>query len=123
MSDVSDLFINETKTKVSWNYAGNRIQIIADDIGQAVEDIVHEKIIVSLCKGEYPYQIKVFDVTGEELLSFGEPKPFEFYYLKQHSTFGVSIICTTEEPVDGRMDWQFEIDYKKGELKRSAPSY
>ncbi len=123
MSDVSNLIISDDKARVSWNYSGNVIEISAKDIGQAIEDTVHGNIVVSLCKGEYPYQIKVFNAAGKVRFTFDEPKQFEFYYLKPHSTFGVSIVCTSDEPVDGRMDWQFEIDYKKGELRRAAPSY
>jgi hypothetical protein len=123
MSNVSNLIVNETKTAVSWSYAGTDFRFSAQNIGQAIEDAVHERVIISLCKGEYPYQIKVLKWTGEEQFSFDEPKPFEFYYLKKHSIFGVSIVCTSDKPIDGRMDWQFEVDYEAGQLKRVAPSY
>lgn len=123
MSDVTDLIVNDDKTEVSWAVSGKTIRVSAEDIGQVIEDKVHKKIVVSLCKSEYPYQIKVFDVSGKEQFSFDEPKPFEFYYLKPHSKFGVSIVCTINEPVDGRMDWQFEINYSKGKLERYAPSF
>jgi len=123
MSKVRDLTVSEAKTSVSWTYLGDGVEVNAKNIGQAIEDEVHGKVVISLCKGRYPYQIKVFELTGEEQFSFDEPRPFEFYYLKQHSRFGVSVVCTTDEPVEGRMDWQFEIDYKAGQLKRVAPSY
>lgn len=122
MNKINELTVNNSKNSVHWIYAGNKIQISADNIGQAVEDTIHEKVLVSLCKGKHPYQIKVYALTGEELLSFNEPELFEFYYLKQHSSYGVSIVCTADEAVDGRMDWQFEINYETGQLIRVAPS-
>jgi hypothetical protein len=123
MGEVRNLAINEARTSVSWTYDEKEIQINAENIGQCMEDKIHGKIIVSLNKGEHPYQVKVFEITGEQLFLFDDPKPFEFYYLKEHSQFGVSIVCVSDEPVDGRMDWQFEVDYETGQLKRSAPSY
>lgn len=123
MSDTSDLIVNEAKTEVAWNYFGEKIQVSANNIGQAIRDDVNGKVVISLCKDEYPYKIKAFDLAGTELFAFDEPTPFEFYFLKKHSAYGVSIVCSTNEPIDGRMDWQFEINYKNGELKRVAPSY
>ena len=123
MNDTYDVIVNEEKTLVGWNHSGKKVEVKAADIGQAILDEIHGKVVISFCKGEYPYQIKVFDLAGEEEMVFEEPRPFEFYYLKKHSSYGVSIVCTTDEPVDGRMDWQFEIDYTAGELKRAAPSH
>lgn len=123
MSVIKNLVISDSKNSASWSHNEHSIVINLENISQAIEDTVHNKVIVAICRGKYPYQIKVFSPEGNEEFAFKEPEPFEFYYLKKHSSYGVSIICTSDMPVDGRMDWQFEIDYKTGQLKRSAPSY
>lgn len=123
MSNISDLEVSESRNSVTWVNGVNRIQIELESCGQAIEDPLHNTVVISLLKGKYPYKIKVFDFSGDERLTLKEPDRFEFYYMKKHSIYGVSIICTTNEPVDGRMDWQFAIDYEIGRLDRVSPSY
>ncbi|SMF14131.1 hypothetical protein SAMN02745866_00911 [Alteromonadaceae bacterium Bs31] len=123
MNTLESIKISEDKSNLTWTYNGEHVHINLENIGQAIEDKVQGKIVVSVCRGKWPYLIKVYSFSGEEIYSISEPKPYEFYYLKAHSDYGVSVICTSKESVDGRMDWQFVIDYSSGQLKRAAPSY
>lgn len=123
MNSVKDLKISIEKHCVDWIYGNRKISIPLSNIGQALEDVVNKKIVVSVCEGKYPKKLKVFNFFGDEECVIEEPPQFQFYFLKENSTYGVSVVCSSPEPIDGRFDWQFFISYQKCELQRFSPSY
>ena len=123
MSLVKGLQVNSNKDCVTWHYNGQDVMIRLNAIGQALEDVVHQKIVVSVCDGKYPKQLKVFSLFGSEECTITAPEQFQLYFLQENSMHGVSVVCTSDEPIDGRFDWQFLVLYPSCELKRFSPSY
>lgn len=123
MNLVKDLQINPTTDCVEWIYESQKIAISLSQAGQALEDKVNHKIIVSVTDGKYPKLLKIYNLFGDEECTVKEPQNFQFYFLREHSTYGVSVVCSSREPIDGRFDWQFFIAYPNCELRKFAPSY
>lgn len=123
MSLITDLKLADNKKSVTWFHDGREVNLTFSDAGQVIVDEVNQKIVVAICEGKYPKQLKVYSFHGDEECTLNEPKEFQFYYLQKNSSYGVSVICTTAEPIDGRLDWQFYIEYSSCTLTRFAPAY
>jgi len=119
---IENLHVDKNKYTVSWSSDRNSIVLIIPDVETAISDEVNRSVVVSINEGKFPTLIKVYDFQGNEIMTLKEPPSFEFYYIKKHTELGVSIICTTEQRINGRSDWQFGIDYEKKSLFRHCPS-
>jgi hypothetical protein len=123
MNLLENLQVSPSEGCVKWIYNSREVTIPLSTVGQALEDSVHQKVVVSVCDGKYPKLLKVFNFIGDEECTIEEPEQFQFYFLKEHSVHGVSVVCSSIEPIDGRFDWQFFILYPACELHRFSPSY
>lgn len=120
---INNLAVNSNENTVSWSFKEDEIKLLIPNIGHAICDEKNNTIVISVIDKKFPILIKVFDFKGIQLMSLTEPDTFEFYYIKKHPKLGVSIVCTTEQRIDGRTDWQFGIDYETKSLFRYCPSH
>lgn len=118
---LDDLKIKEDT--VFWCFNGKEIELKLPNVGTALLDKTHKSIVVTILDGKYPKMVVVYDLFGNCLMELDEPEGFEFYYIQCKPNLGVSVTCTSEKRIDGRLDWQFGIDYKKKSLYRHCPSY
>ncbi|WP_394495539.1 hypothetical protein [Shewanella sp. ENK2] len=100
-----------------------KIELNIPNIGSAIRDKNNSSIVISILDGEYPKFLHVYDLLGNFLMELAEPEGFEFYYIKNNKSQDVSIVCSSEKRIDGRLDWQFLIDYEAKNLYRYCPSY
>ncbi|MEH6456035.1 MAG: hypothetical protein V7749_06920 [Cocleimonas sp.] len=120
---LDDLKIEVIGDTVSWYSSGKIIELNIPNIGSALLDKNNNSIVVSILDGKYIKVVNVFDLLGNCLMELSEPEGFEFYYMQSKQDLGVSIVCSSDKRIDGRLDWQFLIDYKTKSLYRHCPSY
>lgn len=102
---------------------GEHIEIVCPHVDQAIVSNKQKAIVILINKNGHPFILQTRKLDGTEIFQTTAPAPFRFYYLSKHPEVDISIVCVTEEPIEGWRDWHFGIDVKKKNIFRHCPAY
>lgn len=121
--EIKNLLVDKGKDSLSWDFKGQHVEIMCPNVDQAIVSVKQKAIVALIAKNDIPILLKAFTLDGVEIFQAAAPSPFNFYYLSNHPEVDISVVCITENPIDGWRDWHFGIDVKKKEIFRHCPAY
>lgn len=121
---ISELHTDGIST-LGWIFDRNPINISLDGVNFIQAD--QERCLIFVLKNKdnenIPCKLNIFNEEGDIVAELNPPEGFKFYYLIPYPKLGVSVVCSTDNPINGWPDWHFGYDDQKRELYRHAPSY
>jgi len=123
MPAIEKFAVDKTKESISWFCFGKTKTKAIPGLDQAIIDPKSGNIIVLAGSGGLPNKLVILDGEGRTSYELSPPDGFQFYYLSNHPELGGSVVCVTDEPIDGWSDWFFGIDRSKSTLFRHCPAY
>lgn len=112
--------ISNEKNSLSWTNGENRITVSPGNIISAILTL-NNQIFVAI-KGT-PEEIKFFTLDGTEIGCINMPRDLMVMYLVEHSKYGLCAACSSDEPLDGRYDWFYQLDVENKGITRMGPAY
>ncbi|WP_298450336.1 hypothetical protein [uncultured Marinobacter sp.] len=110
-------------SKITWEYNGSRQSIELKAANQYALDEQTGFIIVLTGAHVVPDNLYLISVEDGSCKSVQQPSGFAFYYLTNHSKLGVSVVCVSDDPVEGWRDWHFSFDPASNNLIRAIPAH
>ena len=123
MTEINELIVNKETSTVEWKWRGSLISKNLTKIDQAMINKNDGVIYILFETENLPKSLALFSGDGTELARLSSPESFEFYYLTEYPEVGVSVVCVSRAPVDGRSDWHFVYNKDSHGLERHCPSY
>ncbi|MBW3199337.1 hypothetical protein [Marinobacter nauticus] len=114
---------DQTNSELTWEYGGHKQSVLLKAIEQYALDEQLDCIFALSGNGPGQEKLYVIEAKSGDCKSVQPPSGFSFYYLTKHPKLGVSIVCVSDEPVDGARDWHFSLQPGSIELKRAIPAY
>ena len=114
---------DQTNSELTWEYGGHKQSVLLKAIEQYALDEQLDCIFALSGNGPGQEKLYVIEAKSGDCKSVQPPSGFSFYYLTKHPKLGVSIVCVSDEPVEGWRDWHFSFDPGSIELKRAIPAY
>lgn len=123
MTEINEFIVNKEADTVEWRWRDDLILKSLPKIDQAMIDKKDGVIYVLFENENLPKSLVLFSSNGTELARLSPPQLFDFYYLTEYPELGVSVVCVSRVPVDGRSDWHFVFNKDKHSLERHCPAY
>ena len=120
---INDLLVDKERKTVSWDFKGHFVEITCPSVDQAIASVKQKAIVALIAKNNIPILLKAFTLDGIEIFQAAAPSPFNFYYLSNHPEVDISVVCITENPIEGWSDWHFGINIQKKKSFRHSPAY
>ena len=120
---MSEVSYDEDQSIISWNYDGCKRSLKLKSVSQYALDERAGHIFALSVAGSVPEDLYLVDAKDGRYRSLRRPPGFVFYYLTSHPQLGVSIVCVSEELVEGWRDWHFSYDPVSNKLVRAIPAY
>ena len=120
---LENFSVDKSNNTVSWKVNGELVEIECKNLDSAHLFSEANLVLTLVGKESYPSTLIGFSIKGTQKFEVNAPKGFEFSYLTEHPTAGVSVVCIADQRIDGWMDWHFSINPSTGELKRHCPAY
>lgn len=123
MPDVSGVNYDEDKSLITWKYNGRTQSLKLKSVDQYALDQKTGLILALTGADSVPDSLHFIDAKDGSYRSLRPPSGFDFYYLTNHPQLGVSVVCVSENPVEGWRDWHFSVDPGTNSLSRAIPAY
>lgn len=123
MLKIQNVLLDKENGVIKWSTNGKDIVLHEIGVDSALADKSREIVIILTGRDNFPDELKIYSATGENISNLKSPDKFDFYYLSNHPTLGVSVICVTDAPVDNWRDWHFGYDIEEKKLFRHCPAY
>lgn len=123
MPDVSDVNYDENKSIITWKYDGHNQSLELKSVDQYELDQSNGFILVLTGTDSVPDSLYIIDAKDGSYRSLRPPSGFDFYYLTNHPQLGASVVCVSENPVEGWRDWHFSVEPGTNNLSRAIPAY
>lgn len=123
-SAIRNFVFDKNRKRLEWELAGVRVAPAAPNFEQALVDPEHDLVFaLDTTPQGRAGRLHVFDARGNEQVVLDPPEGFGFYYLTPYSGYGLAVVTSAHQPVEGRRDWHFSLDLKTMKLFRHAPAY
>lgn len=122
MLKIQNVLLDKENRLIKWSANGKDIILNELPIDSALVDQNRGMVFILTGSKNLPDELKIYSASGENISNFKSPENFDFYYLSNHPTLGVSVICVTDALIDNWRDWHFGYDIKEKKLFRHCPA-
>lgn len=118
-----ELEINQSQNTLSWVNDGD---IITAQFNKLDNYLFFEKkkliAVLHDVKNNYPSCLSGYSLDGSRKFSVEPPREFIFSYLALHPEAGITVVCSSNQKIEGWYDWHYAINPETGNLQKWCPA-